>query len=95
MVAKRNPEARTLVVERLKAADLDPGFVRAAQPELFAELVDACGDCHCADRCKSDLTQPDAGEMLAAYCPNTPRIDELLVATPPSFGSVRKWRGEV
>ncbi len=91
----RNPEAKELVIKRLACADLDPGFVRAAQPELFAELVDTCSDCQCGDRCQSDFAEPDAGEKVAAYCPNTRRVDELLVAKPDSFGPVQKWRGAV
>ncbi|MBA4171124.1 MAG: hypothetical protein C0511_00345 [Hyphomicrobium sp.] len=95
MVQARNPESPALVVERLKAADLDPGFVRVAEPELFAELVATCSDCQCGDRCKSDFAEPDACEKVAAYCPNTPRVDELTVAKPDSFAPVTTWRGAV
>ena len=73
-------QANRPLVPRLEAAGLDPDYVRIAQSATYQELEDECDACAHVARCSRDLEGSDPNERLAGYCPNTPVIDELVVA---------------
>jgi hypothetical protein len=65
---------------RLEAAGIDPAYVREVQPDTFLALEVACAGCEHIGTCARDLDARDAVERLATYCPNTPIVDELMIA---------------
>ncbi len=65
---------------RLEAAGLDPDYVRKAQAATFEKLEKACDSCAQVARCASDLEAANPTGRVVGYCPNTPIIDELVVA---------------
>lgn len=73
----RHPEE--LVPQRLEAAGLDVDYLNVAAPELVAAIKRVCATCSDSDRCRHDLQMADANERVAAYCPNTPTIDDLQI----------------
>ena len=76
----RHSKAERRLLPRLEAAGLDPGYVRVVQPATFRELEEKCDACAHVARCSHDLDGANPNERLAGYCPNTPVIDELVVA---------------
>lgn len=79
--AGNRPHAKTRLTKRLQAAGLDPGYVRVAEPATFCDLEQACSNCTEGTRCSNDLERGDANDRLAAYCSNTPTIDQMTVET--------------
>jgi len=79
--------ASVLVPERLRSAGLDIGYEQAAEPDLVAGLMTVCRSCTHTRKCAHDFTATNANELVAAYCPNTPAIDALMVerATGKAF----------
>jgi len=71
--------AHVLVPERLRSAGLDIGYELAVEPEKVAVLMTVCRSCTHTRRCTDDFAAENSNERVAAYCPNTPEIDALIV----------------
>lgn len=83
---RRTPDQMTgpgdrglMLFQRLEEAGLDPGYIHATQPGLFQDLAQTCCGCGYKGRCSHDLATSEFNERVVAYCPNTERIDELIV----------------
>lgn len=74
-----DPARGLFLIQRLENLGIDPDYVRVAKPELFATLATACRNCAGTATCARDLAMPDFNDRAVAYCPNTARIDALLV----------------
>ena len=68
-----------LLRHRLDDAGLDPDYVRVVRPALFDELAQGCRACGENEQCARDIASADFGERVVEYCPNTPKIDALIV----------------
>ena len=64
---------------RVAQHGLDQGYLAATDPELFQNLLDACGKCGERHRCASDVCADNARDRLNAYCANTGELDRLLL----------------
>lgn len=64
---------------RIAQHGLDPGYIAATDPELFQNLLEACGKCGKRHQCASDVCADNADDRLNAYCANTEKLDHLLL----------------
>lgn len=75
-----DPSRGLFLIQRLENLGVDPDYVQVAKPELFETLSAACRNCGSTSACARDLNAPDFNDRVVAYCPNTARIDALLLS---------------
>ena len=84
---------------RLAGAGLDPDYVQVAEADTFHRLELTCASCDQLARCSDDLEKQESSDRLAGYCPNTPTIDELVVARAcwpaPTISTLKKNTSEM
>ena len=68
-----------LLYHRLAQAGIDPDFVAKFEPALMEDMAQSCGHCGYTGRCARDLNEDDGNDQVAGYCPNTPKIDDLVI----------------
>ena len=68
-----------LLIKRLEDAGIDPGYVHTAMPDLFGKLAHTCRNCDGKAQCSVDAAGDQFNERAVAYCPNTERIDALIL----------------
>ena len=68
-----------LFLHRLEQVGVDPDYVRVAMPELFGEFAQRCRGCAEKGTCSQDAASDSFNERVVAYCPNTPKIDDLIL----------------
>lgn len=76
---RQDPARGLFLLQRLENIGIDADYVRIMRPELFAELAAACRKCADTPTCAHDLNLPDFNDRCVAYCPNTARVDALLL----------------
>ncbi len=75
--APRNKDL--LLYQRLEQAGLDAGYIEATDPALVGKLEQACSRCGYTGRCSRDLDEDDFNDRVAGYCPNTPKVDDMII----------------
>ncbi len=74
-----DPARELFLLQRLENLGIDADYARVSRPELFDKLATACRNCADTATCAHDLNMPDFNDRCVAYCPNTARIDALLL----------------
>jgi hypothetical protein len=75
--APRNKDL--FLYQRLEKAGLDADYIEATDPALVGNLEQSCSRCGYTGRCSRDLDEEDFNDRVAGYCPNTAKIDDMII----------------
>lgn len=66
----------------MRALNVDPAAVEAAEPRLYRDMQRKCVACENQEQCTADLDRDQAAEEFPAYCPNADVLVSLRMSAP-------------
>ncbi|MBL0371372.1 hypothetical protein JJB09_04970 [Rhizobium sp. KVB221] len=78
-IISAGPQANDEIGEILRALNVEPAAVDAADHENYRKMQIACARCGSKTLCRSLLDSGDAASSYGAFCPNAERIKQAVI----------------
>lgn len=76
-IVKAGPHGADEMKEMMKALNIDPAAVEAADRRLFNDMMATCAECGSKAQCRHDLRTHQAADNYGTYCANADTMNEL------------------